>query len=642
MAGIVIELTVDDKGTVKIKQFSDEAKKVFQQMTDGPKQAQGPMAAWQESWVGLTAKIGMATAAVYGVTKAISSFRDLAAEGAKVQSLQESFALMARNSGVAIDDLIAKLKQATNETVDDSGLMRKATRLMAESFSGEQIIQTAEAARVAARLMGTDVSVAYEQVVDSIVNLRERELKTAGFVIDLNDAFEKQARKLHVTKDDLSDYGKQMAMMEAVHERTIELQRKLGMETETASERIQKQKTAWQEAKEDLAKLVSVMYDWLQVKDKMNKMEDYSIEQQIYRMEAAKISSAVFGVEEGMAEPKAAGKSQIARRDMKKYFEEQKPYYESLAKQAAQLENLAYGGMENQAFFDQLEERKEIEKQINQALQDRVGWRAYEVPTLEQELEISRRSLDLETKRGDETRRIMLETARLTGDSTLQFKLQSEALDEEAKKLLDLGVSLDAVNKYVRASKDSMSEWAKFADDTINGIINSWSSGFSQMRRSGEDFGDWFKNMWLDIADSVIGQIMKITAQEALLGSYKNVSGAWSSGGGSGGLIGLIGSLFSQTSSPSNVGMIGLAMQEGGIVTRPTLGMIGEAGPEAVVPLRGGKVPVEGGGGDTYIIYNHVQVNDPNTFTRLYGPVVKKLSEESIAEARRYNKVSSR
>lgn len=39
-------------------------------------------------------------------------------------------------------------------------------------------------------------------------------------------------------------------------------------------------------------------------------------------------------------------------------------------------------------------------------------------------------------------------------------------------------------------------------------------------------------------------------------------------------------------------------MAEGGIVTGPTPALIGEAGPEAVIPLSGGAVPVrfEGGG----------------------------------------------
>lgn len=61
----------------------------------------------------------------------------MAEEGAKVKSLEESFMLMAKNSGVAIGDLMSKMKDATK--VDDSNLIRMATRLMAEGFSAQQI-----------------------------------------------------------------------------------------------------------------------------------------------------------------------------------------------------------------------------------------------------------------------------------------------------------------------------------------------------------------------------------------------------------------------------------------------------------------------------------------------------------------------
>jgi hypothetical protein len=67
----------------------------------------------------------------------------------------------------------------------------------------------------------------------------------------------------------------------------------------------------------------------------------------------------------GKAQAEARGKSQPpALTDLKKYFEEQKSYYESLAKQAEQIERLAYGGMENKAFFDELQRGKEIEENI--------------------------------------------------------------------------------------------------------------------------------------------------------------------------------------------------------------------------------------------------------------------------------------
>jgi len=52
---------------------------------------------------------------------------------------------------------------------------------------------------------------------------------------------------------------------------------------------------------------------------------------------------------------------------------------------------------------------------------------------------------------------------------------------------------------------------------------------------------------------------------------------------------------------PQNLGVFGLdtaipKMADGGIITRPTIIGAGEAGPEAIVPLKNGAIPIEGGG----------------------------------------------
>jgi len=62
-----------------------------------------------------------------------------------------------------------------------------------------------------------------------------------------------------------------------------------------------------------------------------------------------------------------------------------------------------------------------------------------------------------------------------------------------------------------------------------------------------------------------------------------------------------------QSEAAKQAGGFGVAgFQRGGVVTEPTLGLLGEAGAEAVIPLRGGAIPVrlEGGnlGGDEYNI----------------------------------------
>jgi len=86
MPEVKIILEVDDKGTVKIKQFSDQSKKSFDEMKKGAEQTKGPLAAISEGWVGLVAKLTAATAAVYGISKAISSFVNEAAEAEQIEN----------------------------------------------------------------------------------------------------------------------------------------------------------------------------------------------------------------------------------------------------------------------------------------------------------------------------------------------------------------------------------------------------------------------------------------------------------------------------------------------------------------------------------------------------------------------------
>ena len=196
----------------------------------------------------------IASATVIGAFYAMQRVFQLSTLGANVKSIEESFTLLSKNAGIAGDQLILKLQQVTNATIDSSDLMRKANRLIVEGFSAKQIIQIGEAARVAARIMGTDVSAAYEQVADAIVNLRQRGLKTAGFVIDLSEAYQKQADRLGISVKYLNDYGKQMALAAAVEEKRIEILKKMGPLEETESERIQKLTANWKDLKENIGK----------------------------------------------------------------------------------------------------------------------------------------------------------------------------------------------------------------------------------------------------------------------------------------------------------------------------------------------------------------------------------------------------
>lgn len=80
---------------------------------------------------------------------------------------------------------------------------------------------------------------------------------------------------------------------------------------------------------------------------------------------------------------------------------------------------------------------------------------------------------------------------------------------------------------------------------------------------------------------------------------------------------------------------IGGLFAEGGVVTRPTVGLIGEAGePEAVIPLSRAKEFGFGGGREINITVN---ISGPTIFDDItYGQFVRQLSRDLQKEAMRF------
>lgn len=227
--------------------------------------------------------------------------------------------------------------------------------------------------------------------------------------------------------------------------------------------------------------------------------------------------------------------------------------------------------------------------------------------------------------RESETRKMLTEYARTFGDTALEQKVRLEELNAETEKFARLGVGQDAIDKYTKAVKFSFNETGKFAEDAVGQMVNIWSSSFSAMRRSQESFSDWFKGIWLDMADYAIGQITRVLMKQALMGSFEKVGGAWSGGIG-GGLIGIVGSLF--------------GAQEGfsGWVNKPTPFLVGEGGEREFVNIMPESKMGEkskAAGAPTYVEYNqvHVYAADAKSFedalNRNAGSIIKIIKRSA-------------
>jgi hypothetical protein len=538
------------------------------------------------STIKVTALVELGQKAIQ-VTQQIYQFAE---SGAKVKAVEGAFESMATASGVAIDSLIADLKEATNSTVDNSDLMIKATKLMAEGFLPEQIVAVGEAARVSARLTGEDVKTAYVGVADSIVNLRERGLKTQGFVIDLNDAYEKHAKLLGVSREQLKTYGQQTAALNAVIEKAKELQDKLNISQETAYEKMQKQRSLWKEFGENIAKAAS---------------EAWGLAGALAQIALSKVPKLGPEAWMGLLPAHLEEARYIGRI----------PTVPTTAITPSQIKP----GFSEEAARTILEERNQYEKEywetqhklwdIEDNLRKVEGERAQQ---LADEMFPSQEKVNLMTEMGNkyyEEQRIEL--------LSIQALVKGFGWEDYAAGIEAAGVAIQQLNQTMIANQKAVTQMQE-EQNRINQMgqefASTLTSNMVMLMTSTDKWGEKFKK----VGESILQTIMQIIAKQLVMNALfeKNEKGEYGSflGGGSG-----IGSIVKGIG-----GLLGL--QGGGIATQPTLALIAERRPEAVVPLD----EYEGKGRGTNVTYiTYIQATDVESFERRYGETIMKAIGES-------------
>ena len=217
----------------------------------------------------------------------------------------------------------------------------------------------------------------------------------------------------------------------------------------------------------------------------------------------------------------------------------------------------------------------------------RVGGKLYSVKTVEEGAKATQELKDLQEGKAVDTYEFATGPEPI-GQITARIK--ADKVIEEAKRL------------------------SEFWDGTIKSMASSFSSNFIDTLNKGfENLGDAAKAFGMDI----LKMLEQLAINAALFG---NIMGEKKVGGGYGGLIGLIGSVVGLAEGaviPSWRPIPSFA--SGTVAWKPTLGVIGDSPGgegEAVIPLKGGKVPVQmlgGRGGTTIINYNNYQITAVDT-----------------------------
>jgi lambda family phage tail tape measure protein len=232
-----------------------------------------------------------------------------------------------------------------------------------------------------------------------------------------------------------------------------------------------------------------------------------------------------------------------------------------------------------------------------------------------QELELKKTVQEVTSQLGDEAQNMSQKEI----EGLAKILMQLDTLEEEKSKYLD----------NVQSVADTMK--------------NSMSDAFMSMVEGTKSFKDAMK----DMARAVIKQLFDILVVQQLVGSFDVETGKGS--GLVGGIMKLFTGGFANGAAFSN-GKV-TAFADGGVVNQPTMfpmangaGLMGEAGPEAIMPLKRGKngklgVQVEGGNQGNVTVQNHFHIaaNGDDSVKRIIAqeaPKIANLTQKQILDQR--------
>ena len=253
---VQIILEVDDKGSAKIKQFSSALTDQVKKTSEAAVQSAGAVGQVETAYQKLQAGVASVftklqahwvafSAAAVAVGLAVSKALEYISKGGAALKAEESFRAMSDSAKVNADLLLASMKKAVDGFVDDSHLMQKASFVMAQDIDPNKIPALFEAARLASRKTGADVTSSIDGMIQGISTNMPRSLRQMGAITKEQMTVLNHAMAAGVTSISLVDIVLANAAVDAA---------KFGTASNNAAKDIDRLKVAAEELREAVGK----------------------------------------------------------------------------------------------------------------------------------------------------------------------------------------------------------------------------------------------------------------------------------------------------------------------------------------------------------------------------------------------------
>jgi len=228
--------------------------------------------------------------------------------------------------------------------------------------------------------------------------------------------------------------------------------------------------------------------------------------------------------------------------------------------------------------------------------------------------------------------------------------LRRQELDTQVKQYQTEQEALEALSKTQkqssRSSGKAMEEYENRVRNLREALAGDLSTSFIDMFRSISDGTKTAKEAFKDMSIEIVKRIMDILIWQPLIQQLSNTLNPVAGAGIFGAATAFLGKTNANGNAFNNGNVVPYAY--GGIVNSPTYfgmsggrtGLMGEAGPEAILPLKrgaGGKLGVEGGGNVTVHQTFQFAANGDESVKKIIAeaaPGIAKMTEAQIVNSR--------
>jgi|GEM_PF-4625083 len=565
----------------------------------------------RKNFVAIAAQIYVAQQAV----KAFASALEAVEAGARISQQEESFKNLAKSVGASSNQIIADLRRMSGETLSTSEIISSASRAIVLGLDPSQLGRLMEISRASARAFGTDVTEMFDSITLGIGRQSKMILDNLGIIVDAEAAYSKYASQLGKAAEDLSDAERRQAFLNEVLEAGGDIISKVNIGGKSQLEIIQSLKATWKDFSGEIGKALS----------------NFGLIKESITVLTTALDFYSKKLKEANEATNASSKGKSFNNQLEFMVAQAEAINKKISEEQKRLSRQLFGTEKTEERINELLiQRSRLFATINEMKQKEVDLGTISIVQNKEELDRLR-------QREEDLRKFYDLKRILENEDRLQFEANLQSNMALMKTWQD--IQMQAFSTITQLYANALATFNQGLASTISSIVR----GAKSAKEAFAEFGEQMIKVIVDfLAQKAVAFAISKTLGAAMQGFLNimaiQLAAAWAPAAALASLATLgANAAPAQAGLTSTVGLaqaLALPRAFGGddLVSKPTLFMAGERGPERIItqPIDGRADLGGGGGGGGITIQIFAQsIGSPREVRSIAQEIGLELERES-------------